>query len=65
MGTEAVTLYRQMPKNLQNSITHICVLNACSHAGLVDEARAIFNQIETKTEHIMSTMVEYIMIEKY
>ncbi|CAF4569707.1 unnamed protein product, partial [Rotaria socialis] len=30
MGTQAVELYRKMPNNLRDHISHICVLNACS-----------------------------------
>ncbi|CAF5186898.1 unnamed protein product, partial [Rotaria magnacalcarata] len=33
MGTQAVELYREMPNNLRNHVSQICVLNACSHAG--------------------------------
>ena len=59
MGAEAVELYRQMPANLQDTITHICALNACSHAGLVDQARSIYKQIDTKTDRVVTTMVGY------
>jgi pentatricopeptide repeat protein len=57
MALEAIKLYRQMPKYLYDEVTHICVLNACSHSGLLDEARSIFNEISTKTENIVTTMV--------
>ncbi len=57
MGLEAINLYRQMPKHLYDEVTHICVLNACSHSGLLDEARSIFNEIRLKTERITTTMV--------
>ena len=56
-GTEALELYRQMPQDLINEVTNVCVLNACSHAGLVDEARSIFQNIENKTESIFGVMV--------
>ncbi|CAF1650844.1 unnamed protein product, partial [Rotaria magnacalcarata] len=39
MGTQAVELYREMPNNLRDHVSQICVLNACSHAGLLHEAR--------------------------
>ncbi|CAF4266468.1 unnamed protein product, partial [Rotaria magnacalcarata] len=45
MGSQAVELYRQMPSNLRDRISHICVLNACSHSALLHEARTIFNEI--------------------
>jgi pentatricopeptide repeat protein len=57
MGIQAVELYRQMPKEYINEVTYVCVLNACSHSGLVSEARLIFNNIEMKTDNIYSTMV--------
>ncbi|CAF4857310.1 unnamed protein product, partial [Rotaria socialis] len=58
MGTQAVELYRKMPNNLRDHISHICVLNACSHAGLLHEARTIFNEVSLKTESIITTMVQ-------
>jgi len=57
MGLEAIELYHQMPSELINEVTYICVLNACSHSGLIDEARSIFRNIQTKTEKIYGTMV--------
>lgn len=57
MGTEAVELYRQMPEELIDEVTHVCVLNACSHAGLVAEARSIFKNIKNKSEFIFGSMV--------
>jgi pentatricopeptide repeat protein len=56
-GIEAVELYRRMPPDLIEARTHICVLNACSHSGLFDEARSIFREITTKTERIYTAMV--------
>jgi pentatricopeptide repeat protein len=57
MGLQAIELYRKMPSELINEVTYICVLNACSHSGLIDEARSIFRNIEIKTEKIYGTMV--------
>ena len=57
MGLEAISLYRKMPNNLRDDVSHICVLNACSHSGLVDEARSIFDDISNKTEKIVAAMV--------
>jgi pentatricopeptide repeat protein len=57
MGLESVDLYRKMPTNLRDEVTHICVLNACSHSGLLNEAYCIFNEISDKTKNIYNTMV--------
>ncbi|CAF5182228.1 unnamed protein product [Rotaria magnacalcarata] len=57
MGIEAVKRFDQMPRELINDLTYICVLNACSHSGLVDVARSIFNNIQPKTDMIYTTMV--------
>ena len=57
MGLEAIDLYRQIPNYLHNEVSYICVLNACSHSGLLDQARSIFNEIWNKTEKITTTMV--------
>ena len=46
-----------MPSDFVHEVTHVCVLNACSHSGLVDEARSIFNGIANRTEKIYTTMV--------
>ncbi|CAF1578070.1 unnamed protein product, partial [Rotaria magnacalcarata] len=37
MGSQAAELYREMPNNLRDHVSQICVLNACSHAGLLHE----------------------------
>ncbi|CAF1464632.1 unnamed protein product [Adineta steineri] len=58
MGLEAVDLYRKMPNNLRNEISYICILNACSHSGLLDEAYSIFNEISHKTQQVITTMVD-------
>ena len=57
MGLQAVELFHQMPPELIEEETYICVLNACSHSGLVNEARTIFSNIINKTEKIYTTMV--------
>lgn len=57
MGIQAVELYHQMPTELMDEVTYICVLNACSHSGLVDEARSLFRSTEMKTEYTYCTMV--------
>ena len=60
MGSDAIDLYRQMPEEMRNAVTHICVLNACSQAGLVDQGRQIFDQINVKTEKIVTVMVSWL-----
>jgi hypothetical protein len=57
MGPEAVSLYRQIPINSRDEVSHICVLNACSHFGLLEQTRFIFDQIKIKTGRIITTMV--------
>ena len=62
MGSEAVQLYRRMPDDLRNAVTHVCVLNACSHSGLIDQAQSIFHNIQTKSGYIIGTMVCIILL---
>jgi pentatricopeptide repeat protein len=57
MGTAAIELYRQIPSEFIAEAAHVSVLNACSHSGLVDEARSIFKTIQIKTGKIYATMV--------
>ncbi|UJR34288.1 hypothetical protein I4U23_021692 [Adineta vaga] len=56
MGYEAIKIFEQMPENIHDSTTYICVLNACSHSGLVDQARNIFKKIPRKTDSIVTAM---------
>ncbi|CAF1668970.1 unnamed protein product [Rotaria magnacalcarata] len=56
MDSEAVDLYRKMPNNLQDEVSSVCVLNACSHSGLLNEAHSIFNEVSHKTKKIISAM---------
>ncbi|CAF3771817.1 unnamed protein product [Rotaria sp. Silwood1] len=58
MGSEAIELYREMPNNLHDEISHICVLNACSHSGLLHQAQNIFKEINLKTEKIVTVMID-------
>ena len=64
MGAEAVDLYSQMPEKMRDSISNICVLNACSHAGLVDQATKIFHHVHVKTDKIVTTMVKWSSTDK-
>nr|ACD54792.1 putative vegetative storage protein-like protein [Philodina roseola] len=56
-GSRAVDLYMSMPEQMRDQITYTCVLNACSHSGLLNEARSIFEKISPKTLHITTAMV--------
>ncbi|CAM4763497.1 unnamed protein product [Rotaria magnacalcarata] len=58
MGIQAIEIYRQISLDLINEITQICILNACSHSGLVHEARSIFENIPIKTVSIYTTMTD-------
>lgn len=58
IGAEAVDLYWHMPEKLCDTITHVCVLDACSHAGLLDQATNIYQRIQVKTDKIVTTMVD-------
>lgn len=57
MGLEALELFQRMPKSLLDNWTHVSLLNACSHVGLVDQARQIFLNIPSKTQMIYTVMV--------
>ena len=57
MGSDAIAVYQEMPEHIRDQVSHICVLNACSHAGLIDQARSIFSSIRMKTGNIVGTMV--------
>ncbi|CAF4461467.1 unnamed protein product [Rotaria socialis] len=58
MGIQAIDIYRQISLDLIDAITHTCILNACSHSGLVQEARSIFENIQIKTVSIYTTMID-------
>jgi len=49
-GKEALGLFTQMQKEgiLPNETTVTCVLNACSHSGLIQEALDIFHRLKTE-----------------
>ncbi|UJR24004.1 hypothetical protein I4U23_026969 [Adineta vaga] len=57
MGRTAVELYHRMPFKMIDEKTYTCILNACSHSGLVDEARTIFSTIQIKNKWIYTSMV--------
>ena len=62
MGFEAVELFSKIPLKMLDERTYICVLNACSHSGLVDQAKKIFENIPDKTEFIFTTMVNKFIL---
>ena len=61
-GSQALALFNRIPPQLIDDVTHVCVLNACSHSGLVDQARDIFSKIEIKSDVIYTTMVSAIRL---
>ncbi|CAF0981598.1 unnamed protein product [Adineta steineri] len=58
MGSEAIELFNKMPSKLILEESYVCVLNACSHSRLVEQAQKIFSNIKNKTENICTTMVD-------
>ncbi|UJR24047.1 hypothetical protein I4U23_027012 [Adineta vaga] len=58
MGHAAIELYHRMPSEMIVDKTFTCILNACSHSGLVDEARTIFSTIQMKDKWIYTSMID-------
>ncbi|CAF1236736.1 unnamed protein product [Adineta ricciae] len=58
LGHKAIELYYRMPVEMIVEKTHVCVLNACSHSGLVDEARFIFSTISMTNKWVYTAMVD-------
>ncbi|CAF2122201.1 unnamed protein product [Rotaria magnacalcarata] len=58
MDSEAVDLYRKMPNYLQDEVSSVCVLNACYHSGLLNEAHSIFNEVSHETKNIITAMID-------
>ncbi|CAK9870038.1 unnamed protein product [Sphagnum jensenii] len=58
-GKEALEHFEQTGENIVevNDVTFICLLSACSHAGLVDEAVGIHGNMEMG-EHITTQVLE-------
>jgi hypothetical protein len=63
MGYEAVKLFNEVPSNILDNCIYICVLNACSHSALIDQAWKIFEKIpqDQKTDQIYTTMVNNLL----
>ena len=64
MGYEAIHIYEQIPEDMHDLISYVCILNACSHSGLVDPARKIFKKIPKKNEIIVTSMVCLLDIKR-
>ena len=64
MGLQAVQLFATIPSSMFNSWIYVCVLNACSHSALVDQAKQIFHRIpfENRTDQIYTTMVNSLLL---
>jgi hypothetical protein len=60
MGFEAIEFFNKVPTNILDNTIRVCVLNACSHSGLVGQALKIFEKIplDQRTEKIYATMVK-------
>ncbi|CAF1496416.1 unnamed protein product [Adineta ricciae] len=58
-GKEAIELLSQVSMKTINDQIHVCVLNACSHLGLIKESEEIFYGIpyDKRTEKIYAAMV--------
>jgi hypothetical protein len=59
MGKEAIELFHRTPVDVLDEWIYVCVLNACSHSDLIDNAQNIFERIpnERRTEKIYTTLV--------
>jgi pentatricopeptide repeat protein len=57
-GRDAVELFCLIPRPMIAAKTYVCVLNACSHSGLVDKAREIFSGIPVKSKWHYTAMVK-------
>ena len=64
-GEEAIELFNRIPLEMIDSWVYVCVLNACSHGGLIEEGERIFNMIPQKqrTDKIYASMVSGITNE--
>jgi pentatricopeptide repeat protein len=58
-GKEALELFGQISEEMIDHCSYVCVLNACSHSGLIEEGEMIFNRIprDQRTEEIYTSMV--------
>ena len=56
-GPSALELYRTIPREMINDQTRVCILNACSHSGLLAEARSVFDDIVNPHPMIATAIV--------
>ncbi len=65
MGIEAIEFFNKVPTNMLNNTIYLCVLNACSHSALVDQALKVFEKIpfNQRTKKIYTTMVNTVSNE--
>lgn len=56
---DALELFRRVPAPLIGESAYISALNACSHAGYIQEARSLFDKSETKSERVYGAMVSH------
>ena len=58
-GEEAIQLFNRTPLEMIDNWIYICVLNACSHSGLIKEGEKIFNMIpqEKRTVQVYTSIV--------
>jgi len=61
-GKEAIELFDRIPLEMIDNWIYVCVLNACSHSGLIEEGEKIFNMIpqQQRTTKIYASMVSNI-----
>ena len=64
MGVEALEVFQRMPSQFIDEVAYLCVLNACSHAGLIDQARLIFERAPQKTFKIFTVMVRLSFVTR-
>ncbi|CAF1114381.1 unnamed protein product, partial [Didymodactylos carnosus] len=58
-GLEAVNLFYKMKdeaKIIPDQQAYVCVLNACSHSGLVEKAKSLFQSLRNKDEKVYTAM---------
>lgn len=64
-GVKAVELFEEISQSQRDSWMFVCVLNACSHSKLIDQAEKIFSdiQIEQRSEQIYTIMVNCFQLD--
>ena len=58
-GEQAIKLFNRIASEIITESTYVCVLNVCSHSGLIEEGEMIFKMIpqEKRTKQIYTSMV--------